>query len=291
MGTAFGRRFEPKNDIIKLQQFLSEMRNLVSQAGYFHLGDLIFRIYKHSNNFDLNKDIRIWEDSGRINGFVLYLQTENNPEFQIRPELYETTITNEMITWTIDRAKELGLKNIEVSCLDKDVLKHRFLIKNGFTKFDDPFVCMEMDHIKIPKYELPKEYSFATISELPQLTRITGDENSNEEYKRMLLSNKYKDDLGIRVCYRNREIVSGCICWYDDIDNCGLFEPVGTKQEHRRKGLAFAVMAKTLENLTRYGADKVYIHTGKDNISAIKLYEKLGFRITNLDHGYELQVL
>ncbi len=112
----------------------------------------------------------------------------------------------------------------------------------------------------------------------------------NKENRNIINSNEYIDDLGIRVLFNDEQIVSGCVCWYDNVDKCGLFEPVGTQKEHRGKGLAFSVMAKTIVNLSKYGATKVYVRTGLDNVPAIKLYEKLGFKITNYDHGFELDI-
>jgi GNAT superfamily N-acetyltransferase len=100
----------------------------------------------------------------------------------------------------------------------------------------------------------------------------------------------YKHDLGLRVCYQEREIVAGCIGWYDALDRCGEFEPVGTSEAHRRKGLAFAVMAKVMENLKRYGAETVYVRAVKDNVPAVRLYQKLGFRITHEDYGWKRAV-
>lgn len=290
MDKALGRKFDPEIDIKKLQLFLSEMRNHISQAGYFHLGDLIYRINKKSNNLDIEKDIRIWEISDEVVGFVFYLTVENNPEFQIRPDMYQTKIANEMILWTINRAKELQHENIEVSCLDIDTKKRDFLTSNKFKFFDDPIVFMEMQLSKIPKYELPNEYTFKTVNELPNLTELTGDELKSDENIMIFNSKEFKDDLGIRICYKNKQIVSGCICWYDNIDECGLFEPVGTIEDHRGKKLAYSAMAKTLQNLKKYSAKKAYVRTGADNIPAIKLYEKLGFSITNYDLGYKLEI-
>lgn len=282
-----GRPLDKTNDIVKLQGFLAEMRNKISQAGYFHLGDLIYRMAKQSNRFDLEKDIRIWEDSDKIIGFVLYLACENNPEFQIRPEYYNSSLAQEMIQWTIDRAKELKQNNIEVGCLDIDKEKLKFLEKNGFQNLNDSFVCMEMILDQIPIYSIPDEYSFVTYNERPDLTSITGDDSPTDKNSEIFNSDKYRNDLGIRICFKDKEIVSGCICWYDEIDNCGIFEPVGTNEKHRSKGLAFATMSKALENLKQYGATRVYVHTHENNRPAIKLYEKLGFRITNYDHGFE----
>jgi hypothetical protein len=36
------------------------------------------------------------------------------------------------------------------------------------------------------------------------------------------------------------------MCGYDDIDRCGEFEPVGTREKQRRRGMASAVIAKAM---------------------------------------------
>jgi GNAT superfamily N-acetyltransferase len=281
------RKLNPLSDFFKLQLFLAEMRNHVSQAGYFHLGDLIFRIYKKSNNFDIDKDFRIWEDNDKIIGFVLYIVCECNPEFQIRKEYYNTSISREMLEWTIKRAKELEQNKIEVSCLDIDHSKREFLENSGFKCFDDPFVCMESDLSQSHSYLIPNDYSFVSLKERADLYSITGEETVVEYENNILQSVYLKDDLFVHICYQNQQIVTGCICWYDNVDNCGLFEPVGTNELHRRKGLSFACMAKAMDNLKNYGAKKAYVHTHGENAPAIKLYEKLGFVITNHDYGFE----
>lgn len=290
MKNVYGRKFNLDTDFNKLQLFLTEMRSSYSQGGFFHLGDLIYRIYKRSNGFDIEKDIRIWEESGRISGFVLYLTHDNNPEFQIRPDLYNSEISQEMVKWAINRGKELKHNCIEVSCIDTDLDKKKFLISNNFSFFNDPIVFMEIDLDRLPDYKLPENYSFKTVNDLPEKIELTGEEEVKDDHGDLFNSKYYKDDLGIRLCNSDQEIVSGCICWFDETDKSGLFEPVGTHIEHRTKGLAYCAMAKTLKNLKSYGATKAYVRTGGDNNPAIGLYKKLGFSIANYDHGYELEL-
>jgi hypothetical protein len=40
----------------------------------------------------------------------------------------------------------------------------------------------------------------------------------------------------------------------------------------------------------RYDADAVYVRTYKDNLPAVGLYQKVGFRITHEDHGWRRSV-
>jgi ribosomal protein S18 acetylase RimI-like enzyme len=63
---------------------------------------------------------------------------------------------------------------------------------------------------------------------------------------------------------------------YDDVNRRGIFEPVCTHPEHRRLGLAEALMREGLRRLREGGAADVIVDTG-DMEAANSLYQKLGF--------------
>ena len=288
----YGRAFHKQEDTRQLQVFLAEMRDRVAQAAYFQFGDLMWRMHYLPNGFDETTDIRIWSgDDGRICGFVFYLPLDNNPELFLRPEFYDSQIADEMVSWAVTRAMASNVSSIETSCSDYDITKAEFLKRSRFQLFDDVMVFMErkLDD-SIPVCQLPSGYSILSSVDHPEFASITGKSITREQYKYICNASGYKNELGLRVCYQNQEIVSGCICWYDDIGNCGEFEPVGTNEEHRGKGLAFAVLTMTMANLKQYGADTVYVRTGKNNVPAICLYQKLGFNITNEDFGWKRSV-
>ena len=282
--------FNPTTDIRNLQIFLAEMRDEVSQAGYFQFGDLMWRVHYAPNRFDGATDLQIWDDAdGRIGGFTHYAGADDNPEFFLRPELYDSPMASEMIDWAVARARMGEASRIETSCIDADEPKAAFLSKAGFKQFDDPMVFMarSMD-IPCGTLDLPADYAIVSHRDRPDLPGVTGVPIAQDAYSALCRAPGYRDELGLRICYQEREIVAGCICWHDDVGNCGEFEPVGTAEGHRGKGLAFAVMAQTLENLSRTGAEVVYVRTGKANAPAIRLYQKLGFVITDEDQGWML---
>jgi GNAT superfamily N-acetyltransferase len=287
-----GRAFNKSEDMGKLQAFLVEMRHQVAQAAYFQWGDVLWRMHYGLNGFDVTKDIRLWcGENGDIEGFVFYLPSYDNPEFFLRPELYDSPIAEAMIAWAVKRASADNVPSIETSCIGCDVAKATFLKRQGFQRFDDVMVFMarKLDG-PLPVCRLPKGYAIVSSADRPDLPSVAGKSMTPAHYAQGCHAPGYKDDLGLRVCYQEREIVAGCICWYDALDRCGEFEPVGTSGGHRRKGLAFAVMAKAMENLRHYGAETVYVRTYKDNVPAVRLYQKLGFRITHEDYGWQRAV-
>jgi GNAT superfamily N-acetyltransferase len=109
-------------------------------------------------------------------------------------------------------------------------------------------------------------------------------------YRQVQQALGYKADLDVRAFYCDTDLASGCTCWYDEVGHCGQFQPVGTEEGHRRKGLASAVMARAMENLRRYGADRVLVWTDEKLNPAVRLYQSLGFRITHEDSAWEREV-
>jgi len=281
--------FNHDADLKRLQRFLVEMRVEDSQAAYFHYGDLLWRIHYAPNQLNASADIRIWSaENGEIDGFVFYLVNDNNPEFFLRPSLYESKMADEMIEWAKVRAQTVNAHAMETGCVAGESAKEAFLKRHGFVAYDEVFVFMARSLAdQGPTFELPADYSFVSNSEC-DLPGVTGTAITREQYAEICRAPGYRDDLGLRVCYKNREIVAGCICWFDDLARSALFEPVGTVAAHRGKGLALAVMAKTLANLRAYEAENVYVRTHKDNIPAVRLYEKLGFEIGAEENGWKL---
>jgi ribosomal protein S18 acetylase RimI-like enzyme len=63
---------------------------------------------------------------------------------------------------------------------------------------------------------------------------------------------------------------------YDEINHFGIFEPVCTHPDHRRKGLARSLMFEGMRRLRALGATVVCVETG-DAVPANSLYAAVGF--------------
>ena len=57
---------------------------------------------------------------------------------------------------------------------------------------------------------------------------------------------------------------------------------VGTDEQHRGKGLATALVTRSLERLREWGAGLALISTGMENAPALRAYERAGFRRKHL---------
>jgi ribosomal protein S18 acetylase RimI-like enzyme len=70
------------------------------------------------------------------------------------------------------------------------------------------------------------------------------------------------------------------LCWYDDANRVGEFEPVGTHPNRRRRGRGAPVCRYALHRLQEAGAKQaiVYASGREDQRQASALYESVGFR-------------
>jgi GNAT superfamily N-acetyltransferase len=284
--------FDRREDVVGLQALLAELRMEGVLPGTFRYGDLMYEMYHPLTGFEAEADIRIWEgDDGGLCGFVFY-RPPNNPEFLLRTGLYGSHVEDEMIQWSLSRAVERGVTSIETSCLDRDTARAEFLCRHGFTKTDDVCVLLERSLAEpLPVCQLPQGYSVVTLAERPELAcGIPESGLAQDLYKRIQQAPGYKADLDVRAFYHDTLLASGCTCWYDEVDHCGQFQPVGTKEGHRRKGLASAVMIRAMENLRRYGADRVLVWTDRSFDLAVRLYQSLGFGVVHQDYAWRRSV-
>ena len=73
-----------------------------------------------------------------------------------------------------------------------------------------------------------------------------------------------------------------CICWPEQSTSSCEFEPVGTHPDHRRKGLASAVMAGAMRRAQEIGLSSALVYCTEENLP---FYQSLGF--TPIDRTIE----
>jgi ribosomal protein S18 acetylase RimI-like enzyme len=105
-----------------------------------------------------------------------------------------------------------------------------------------------------------------------------------ERYERVRARWPYRPELDRIVVTDAGEVVAFCTAWLDAQNRAGLLEPVGTRPEHQRRGLARAVCLDALHQLRRLGASTAQV--GFSTAAARATYESLGFRWMAADPVY-----
>jgi predicted GNAT family acetyltransferase len=73
--------------------------------------------------------------------------------------------------------------------------------------------------------------------------------------------------------------VAYCQGWYDEANQVGLFEPVGTVADHRRRGLARAAGIEVLHAFRDAGGRTAQVYARGDDAYPVpkQVYQDLGF--------------
>jgi mycothiol synthase len=80
----------------------------------------------------------------------------------------------------------------------------------------------------------------------------------------------YRPELDLVAIAPDGEVAAFTTIWYDEATKSAYFEPVGTKPEHQRQGLARSLMTEGLRRLKRCGATQAMVMGG--SIPANALY-------------------
>jgi GNAT superfamily N-acetyltransferase len=100
----------------------------------------------------------------------------------------------------------------------------------------------------------------------------------------------YRDDIDFVVEAPDGSLATSALGWYDEANRVGEFEPVGTHPDHRRLGLASAVMLFGMQRFRDAGATRAIVgFRGDAGYPIPKLvYESIGFRELSRDLPYVL---
>jgi len=109
-----------------------------------------------------------------------------------------------------------------------------------------------------------------------------------ESYRQVRACWPYRDDLDVTVVDRDGVVVAACLAWYDDARQAGQLEPVATRPEHERRGLAAAACTEALRRLRAAGATVATVAARGDAAypAPLRLYRRIGFRPVGRDVSF-----
>lgn len=236
--------------------------------------------------------VSLWETAdGRI-AAVLNPEDPGNAFLHVDPELRTRALEEEIIAAAERRlvvpAKEGGWR-LRVWAHERDSLRPGILKRRGYARSGmSEFQRHRTLDASIPDAPIAKGYAVRALggdSELPARSWASWkafhpdepDEKYEgwEWYRNVQRAPLYRRDLDLVAVAPDGSIASFTTVWFDDVTRAGAFEPVGTAKEHRRRGLAKAVLCEGLRRLRRLGA--VTAHVGSYEPTVHALYASVGF--------------
>lgn len=76
------------------------------------------------------------------------------------------------------------------------------------------------------------------------------------------------------------------VTWHDHVNRTGLFEPVGTHLDHRRRGLGRVLLLFGMQRMASAGMEYAIVVNDGRNLASAALYRSIGFAPRHLLDGY-----
>ncbi len=294
--------FDPEHDLSRVLAFMSAADQAQPETGYLHMGDILWQLYQNTL-FDPTRHFRLWQDEA---GELLALAWHERPAgvvFQIRPDWRgRGPLEAAILAWAethIDTTAPAYDGHLKTPLCERDEATVALLTGMGFHRDDWFGVLMRhpLAELVAPP-DLPPGFTVRPVGDeeeweqrvnlhraVWQSSRVT-----LEAYRRMRQVSGYDPALDLVVVTPEGEMAAYCICWYDPLNRTGEFEPVGTHETFRGRGLGKIVVQEGLRRLQARGAHTAYVFTSGSNHVARRLYETSGFTTYTYEYQYKRPV-
>lgn len=142
----------------------------------------------------------------------------------------------------------------------------------------------------------------ATQDELNQVTALFNQymifykkESNPNKYRTYLKERLDNQEADIFIAYNENQEAQGFVLNYTSFSSVSLGKVIVLNDlfvmpEHRKKGVAEALISRVKEFALESGAIRVDLSTAKDNFNAQALYERIGFEQGTKFFSYSLRV-
>lgn len=289
--------YQDESDLRRMCSLLQAGRAARISSYYVHSGDLKWWLYYPPLGASLWDHIYLWEDpagDNRLMGWVLLNPSDATFDVYCQPELYHSPLAEAMFAWAeealISAVHPVGRKRISMFWVTpEDSFRTRWLEARGYrVTGQDPALTRPLAE-PIPEWSIPEGFqarSSRGLAEVEARARAQygafGSSAPFDQYlqrfTRFMQSAAYQPEADVVVAASGDDIAAFCITWIDEVNQVGLFEPVGTHPGFQRKGLGKVVMLEALRRLQGQGMQQAIVCTAENNAAALQLYASVGFR-------------
>jgi len=247
--------------------------------------------------------LKIWEVFDETQQIALriiavsYTKPSGNCWLSIHPN--HMSVAREIVLWMRNRVKEMkGDKGEEVKMnfvVDDDDEELILLLSDlGFQKgeIEGDKQVRPLDS-PVPTYSLPDGYTirnaiiekdFLKYREV-QMTVFPHIVSMSMELLQLYsTASFYQEDLDIVAVAPDGKFAAFCTARIDPLSKIAELEPVGTHPDHRKRGLAKAVICESLKRLEKYRPSALVILGAAPSDGARRLYESVGFVNEGMQH-------
>ena len=264
-----------------MHELALEQRRELGVRAPWHVGDITWGLRQHEGRED-EWTIRIWKDGDRTVAWS-WLKSDHPGgmlDFDVRRDRLD--LLDEILA-------EPGAGSTVAFEDDDEVLAA--LARHGFTRAGADlnrhgsllhFLARDLPAAPEPP-SLPAGFGYRTVEpgDLAERVAIHRDvwapsRVTESSFAAVRASWPYRASLDCVVEAPDGRFAAYCLIWPDDENRVGELEPVGVREEFRRRGLGAAVCTFALRRLHEEGGRQAIVYCQND--AACGLYESIGFR-------------
>ena len=294
------RKYSGEADLKLLQEFNAQAISITDHCGYLHPGDIPHHIYNGNKYYEPAELMTIWEDEHGVAAWLLVNVRFKGFDAQVRPDLRGGDLEREVLEMAYERTAEL-INKFEIECdhiyadaFRWDTARIQVLEELGWEPDGElPYVLnrTELSPIAVP--DLPDGFTFRSAigsedaAALAEVHNAAFSPNWTPElYRYVMESPGYEPVRELVIQAPDGTFVAFSIIWFDHFNRIGLFEPVGTHKDHRRRGFGRIIMMYGLQKMAAAGMEYATVAHFGDNEAARRLYQACGFEPWHLLDSY-----
>jgi len=257
-----------------MQQLALEQRRLLGERAPWHIGDIAWGLRQHEGR-EHEWKIRLWVEDGRVVAWSWLKQDgRSRLEYDVHPQ--HLHLLDEILA---ERAAHVSF------AYEDDDERRTALARHGFTHAGEALHFLVRDLAEPPEPPpLPVGFRYRTVRADDLAERVSIHREvwapsrvTESSFAQVRAEWPYRESLDCVVEAPDGRFAAYCLCWPDDEHRVGEFEPVGVRDEFRRRGFGTAVCTFALQRLHEEGGRQAIVYCASG--PACALYESLGFRI------------
>ena len=294
------RTYAREADLELLQDFNAAAIAVTDHCGYLHPGDIPHHLYSGNRQYDPAEVMTIWDDDQGMAAWLLVGPRHRSYDAQVRPDLRGGDFERAVLEYADERTVELMRRyDIPGDCIYADAFRGdtaraELLAALGWEPDNElPYVLNRTPIGSIDLPALPEGYSFRSAKGVEDAAALAevhkasfGVDWTPESYRQVMESPGYAPERELVIQAPDGTFAAFTVIRYDHLNRIGLFEPVGTHQDHRRRGLGRAVILYGMQRMAAAGMEVATVAHFGDNNAARGLYQACGFKPWYMVDGY-----
>jgi ribosomal protein S18 acetylase RimI-like enzyme len=266
--------------IAAMHELALEQRRELGVRAPWHVGDITWGLRQHEER-EHEWKIRIWKDGDRTVAWSWLKEDRALLEFDARRDRLD--LLDEILADPAARTSVAFEDDTEV----RAALERHGFEAPGKANVNSQGSLMHFLARDLPEppepAPLPDGFRCRTVEpgDLAERVAIHRDvwapsRVTESSFASVQASWPYRASLDCLVEAPDGRFAAYCLVWPDDENGVGELEPVGVRDEFRRRGLGTAVCTFALRRLYEEGGRQAIVYCTSD--AACRLYESIGFR-------------